>query len=88
MYALDDEVTTLRDTSDEANLRSLIESHVAETGSVRGKEILADWEHYKCRFKKIIPNDYLKIMSEIKAQETTGLGHDEALLAAFRKCSA
>ena len=61
MYDLDDEVTTLRDTTDEATLKSLIEKHVAETQSERGKAILADWENYKHNFKKIIPNDYLKV---------------------------
>ena len=88
MYALDDEVTTLSGTSDEEKLRSLIEQHEKETGSLRAKEILSDWESWKCRFKKIIPNDYLKIMSEIAAQEKAGSKHDDAVLAAFKKCSA
>ena len=88
MYALDDEVTTLQDTTDEATLHSLIEQHVAETGSERGKTILTDWDYYKTCFKKIIPNDYLKIKTEIAAQEKAGIEHDEAVLAAFKKCSA
>ncbi|WP_296319872.1 glutamate synthase large subunit [Treponema sp. UBA3813] len=88
MYALDDATTTLRDKTDEENLRNLIEEHVAETGSQRGKEILSDWEHYKTCFKKIIPNDYLRIMTEIFAEEDAGTAHDEAVLASFRKCTA
>ena len=88
MYALDDEVTTLHDTTDEERLHALIEQHEAETGSVRAKEILADWAHYKNCFKKIIPNDYLKIMKEIAVQEKNGTEHEEAVLAAFRKCTA
>ena len=88
MYALDDETTTLRDSTDEENLRSLIEQHAAETGSERAKAILADWPRYRTCFKKIIPNDYLKIMKEIAAQEKTIKDHDEAVLAAFRKCTA
>ena len=88
MYALDDETTTLSGTSDEEQLRSLIEQHAKETGSQRAKEILADWPHYKNSFKKIIPNDYLRIMKEIAAQESTCKNHDEAVLAAFRKCTA
>ena len=88
MYALDDATTTLRNKTDEENLRALIEEHVAETGSLRGKEILADWDNYKTMFKKIIPNDYLKIMTEIYAEEESGLEYDEAVLAAFRKCTA
>jgi glutamate synthase (ferredoxin) len=88
MYALDDETTTLRDTTDEARLHALIEQHAAETGSERAKAILADWEHYKTCFKKIIPNDYLRIMTEITAEEKSGKPHDEAVLDAFRKCTA
>lgn len=88
MYPLDDATTTLRDKTDEENLYALIKEHVAETESMRGKEILSDWEHYKSCFKKIIPNDYLRIMTEIFAEEKAGTEHDEAVLAAFRKCTA
>ena len=88
MYALDDETTTLRDTTDEERLHALIEQHAKETGSERAKAILADWEHYKTSFKKIIPNDYLKVMTEIAAEEANGVEHDTALLNAFRKVSA
>ena len=88
MYALDDETTTLHDAEDETLLHSLIQQHVDETGSQRGKEILADWPHYKTCFKKIIPNDYLKIITEIYAEEAAGKEYDEAVLNAFRKCTA
>ena len=95
MYALDDETTTLPVVStgsttspDEERLHELIQQHAAETGSERAKAILADWEHYKNCFKKIIPNDYLKVMTEIASEEKSGKPHDEAVLNAFRKCSA
>lgn len=74
--------------ANENELKKLIEQHVAETGSGRGKQILTDWEKYKTCFKKIIPNDYLKIKNEIKAQEESGLEHEDAVLAAFKKCTA
>ena len=68
MYDLDDEVTALVDekSADGSNpdvekLRSLLEKHVKETGSEKGREILSDFENYIPRFKKIIPNDYLKV---------------------------
>ena len=104
VYALDDETTTLKQNDvvstrpsdysttgvspDEVRLHSLIEQHASETGSERAKAILADWKHYKTCFKKIIPNDYLKIMKEIAAQEKNGTEHEEAVLAAFLKCTA
>ena len=83
------ETTSVHGVSpDEVCLHFLIEQHAAETGSERAKAILADWEHYKNCFKKIIPNDYLKVMTEIASEEKTGKPHDEAVLNAFRKCSA
>ena len=88
MYDLDDETTTLQGQSDEQTLRGLIEQHERETGSQKAKEILADWTRYKNCFKKIIPNDYLKVMVEIAAQEKSGEAHEDALLAAFKKVTA
>ena len=88
MYALDDENSTLQNRSDEENLRKIIEEHVAETGSQRGKEILSDWEHYKKCFKKIIPNDYLRIKTEIFAEEKSGVEAEEAEFNAFKKITA
>ena len=88
MYALEDATTTLQGISDEESLHQLIEEHAKETGSKKAKEILDDWENYKSKFKKIIPNDYLKIMKEIAAQKEAGLKGDAAILSAFRKCTA
>ena len=87
MYDMDDDVTTLRDKTDTDFLHELIAQHHKETGSEKASQILADWEHFKDRFKKIIPNDYLFVTSEIHAQEKAGVPHDEAMLAAFRKCA-
>lgn len=61
MYDLDDEVSTLEgERADVKKLYSLIEKHVKETGSEKGRKILSDFESYIPCFKKIIPNDYLK----------------------------
>ena len=87
-YGLEDQTTTLRGKSDEENLRSLIEEHAAETGSKKAKAILADWERYRTLFKKIIPNDYLRAMTEIYAEEKAGASEEEAKLSAFKKITA
>ncbi len=94
MYELSDETTVVRnakissESPDEFVLHGLIEKHVKETNSQKGKAILADWENYKKLFKKIIPNDYLKIMTEIATEEKHGLSHEDAVLTAFKKCTA
>ncbi len=41
----------------------MIEEHVENTGSARGKEILADFDAYLQKFKKIIPHDYKKMIA-------------------------
>ena len=81
-------MTEVTDDHDRAILQGLIEKHVAETGSARGKEILADFAGYLPHFKKIVPNDYQRMLSEIAAAEQRGLNHDEAVLEAFRKLTA
>ena len=78
----------MREQTDEERLHQLIKQHAKETGSKKANEILSDWAHYKTCFKKIIPNDYLKVMTEISKQEKSGLAHDDAVLAAFKKCTA
>ena len=80
------ETTSVHGVSpDEVCLHSLIEQHAEETGSQRAKTILADWNNWKTKFKKIIPNDYLKVISEITAQEKAGAPYEEAVLQAFKK---
>ena len=43
---------------DAQELHAMIERHVKETGSPRGKVILENWEETLPLFKKIVPNDY------------------------------
>jgi glutamate synthase (NADPH/NADH) large chain len=37
------------------SLRALVEEHATETGSPRARALLADWDHAKLRFIKVIP---------------------------------
>ena len=64
-------------------LRSLIEEHVAATGSEKGKAILADFEHSAANFKKILPRDYEKMLRAMAQFEERGMGRDEAEMEAF-----
>ncbi len=88
MYAIDDETTTLKGISDEENLKALISQHAEETGSEKAKLILANWEEYKNKFKKIIPKDYLRMKTEIYSGEAEGLNGEDAVMAAFKKITA
>ncbi|MEY8337003.1 glutamate synthase large subunit [Lachnospiraceae bacterium 62-35] len=68
---------------DEKELRDMISAHVEATGSEKGKRILADFHGYLPRFKKIIPNDYKKMMLLSARLEEKGLGSKEAQIEAF-----
>ena len=60
-----------------------------ETDSALGKKILKDFEKdYLPHFKKIVPNDYHRMLVEISKAEERGLKHDEAVLEAFYKVTA
>ena len=76
------------DKHDIDTLRDLIERHTKETGSELGKKILADFDTYITSFKKIIPNDYQRMMTEIAKGEVRGLNHDESVMEAFKVVTA
>ena len=48
----------LQKEKDIAELKTLLEEHVNATDSPKGKEILAHFEEYIPKFKKIIPKEY------------------------------
>ena len=76
------------DSHDEQILKDLIGKHAKETDSPLAKKILSDFDAYLPHFKKIVPNDYRRMMLEISRAEERGLEHDEAVLEAFKKVTA
>ncbi len=89
---LNKQLVTMSEVTDEHDaqiIKSLVEKHVKETGSELGKRILKDFEkEYLPHFKKIVPNDYHRMLVEISKAEERGLKHDEAVLEAFYKVTA
>ena len=73
--------------SDIETLKTMIENHVKETGSKRGKKILDDFENYLPMFKKIIPTDYQKMIKCTAKYEEKGMSRKEAELEAFYELS-
>ena len=47
----------------------MIEDHVAHTGSRRGREILADWEHCLHHFVKVFPTDYKRALGMLSRED-------------------
>ncbi len=78
-------LTELTEKYDIAELQGILEDYVKETGSQFGKEILENFEKYIPDFKKIVPNDYHKMLSAISKFEEQGIDHDTAVLEAFKE---
>ena len=56
-------------SGDERRLRFLIERHMKFTGSTRAKKILNNWQAMLPKFVKVMPVDYRRALTELKAQE-------------------
>ena len=73
----------VNDKYDVIELKEMITRHYEETGSSLAKKILDDFEYYLPRFKKVMPDDYRKMLSAIGKMEVRGLDHSQALIEAF-----
>jgi glutamate synthase domain-containing protein 2/glutamate synthase domain-containing protein 3 len=54
---------------DAEQVRALISEHVARTGSLVGRNVLASWERAAERFVKVMPRDYKRVLAERAARE-------------------
>ncbi|MDP9898525.1 glutamate synthase-related protein [Variovorax ginsengisoli] len=52
-------------TTDEAQLKKLLEDHHRWTGSKRARALLDDWTTARTRFVKVFPNEYKRALAEI-----------------------
>ncbi len=62
------ELESLTDAEEEAEIQSLIQSHVELTGSVVGAEALANWPQFISQCIKVMPTDYKRVLNELKTQ--------------------
>ena len=76
-------IETVESKYDIAELKNMIEKHVAHTGSEKGKEVLTHFNEYLPKFKKIIPNDYKRMMMLSAQMEDKGLSSEQAQIEAF-----
>ena len=71
--------------SDIQELHNMIAAHVAATGSEKGQEVLDNFQEYLPKFKKIIPDDYKKMITMATKLEEMGMSPEEAQLEAFNE---
>lgn len=58
------ELSLVETETDVSELRSMIERHLAETGSPRAKEILDGWDRYLPMFLKVMPVGYKLLLEQ------------------------
>jgi glutamate synthase (ferredoxin) len=73
----------LEDPDEIKFVRDLIARHAALTGSKRAQEVLAAWSQLVPFFVRIMPHDYRRVVEAQKKMRETGLGQEEAEMAAF-----
>ena len=66
-------------------LHDMIAAHVAATGSEKGQKILDHFQEYLPKFKKIIPDDYKKMIATATRLEEMGMTPEQAQLEAFNE---
>ncbi|MGN1131649.1 MAG: hypothetical protein ACI4RL_01990, partial [Ruminococcus sp.] len=76
-------VSGVTEKYDVAELKNIIAEHVKVTGSPKGKEILDNFKEYLPKFKKVLPNDYAKMMQTMYAMEEKGMSPEQAKIEAF-----
>ncbi|HYI62640.1 MAG TPA: glutamate synthase large subunit [Acidimicrobiales bacterium] len=70
------------DELDRTWLVSTVFQHREETGSAVADRLLADWQFSVDQFTKVMPRDYKRVLTAIKAAEESGADIDEAIMAA------
>ena len=53
---------------DTERLHRLISNHLRYTGSERAQQILDAWDHYKPKFRKVMPVEYRRALQELMQQ--------------------
>lgn len=76
-------IETLARPEDVEQLKRMITEHYQATSSSLAKKILMDFESYIPQFKKIMPNDYRKMLDAISVLEKKGKSREEAEMEAF-----
>ena len=66
------DLEALQSDGDLAEVRGLIERHLAATGSTVAKSVLDDWRHSVAQFVKVMPVDYKRVLEQQKTAVAAG----------------
>ena len=70
-------------SDDESTLVSLLQAHVARTGSKRGAALLADWQTTRPAFLKVFPHEYAAALARAAAKTKAEAGAAAELASAL-----
>ena len=70
----------IEDVAESADLRGMIQRHVANTGSAVGQRVLDNWQDALNQFVRVIPKDFKRMTEQIERIQATGLTGEAALL--------
>ncbi len=76
-------IETLTEPYDIKQLKEIITEHYQATSSPLAKKIRMDFDAFVPQFKKIMPNDYRKMLDTISSLEKKGISKQEAQIEAF-----
>lgn len=76
-------MSAVTDSKDVTSLKALIMAHTDATGSMLGKTILKNFDEYLPKIKKIIPNDYKLMITEIERKMNEGYTREQAEIEVF-----
>jgi glutamate synthase (NADPH/NADH) large chain len=65
-------------------VRDLVTRHRDETGSPVAAALLSDWETAQTQFSAVVPRDYRRVLSIMRAAEEAGADVDAAVMEALR----
>ncbi|MBW3621764.1 MAG: glutamate synthase subunit alpha, partial [Actinobacteria bacterium] len=69
------------DEHDQTFVRATIRTHVDETGSTVAQRVLDRWHSSVRHFKKVMPDDYRRVLEAAQLAEEEGRDVDEAIMA-------
>ena len=67
---------------DRDDVERMVRRHAEETGSPVAQALLDDWERAIGQFRKVMPNDYQRVLDATARAEAEGLDVVETIMAA------
>ncbi len=78
-------LSVLEDPGEIAGVRGMLERHARWTQSAKAAGILARWDEMVSKFVRVLPHDYRRVVEAQARMRASGLGAEEAEMAAFEQ---